>query len=201
MTNKCTLLTLPGEIQNNIIANLDALSATALRYTSQYFKRIIPLPPLSRDRGEFHRIECATWHPSSHEFACYTCCQMKPRREFTPTQTKGKRGKNGARWEGRRCAMCLIREGQLSSGFVIKSSDGTEIQAVCGACATIQRKWCIDCKWCRQCAAKRSAIVWRNGQWADHKWSGNLVIVRTLCKKHRWKKSAEPQSASPLTKQ
>ena len=72
MANMSTLSTLPGETQNEIVANLDPFSAIALRYTCQHFKRTVPLPLPDEKRDHLRQIECSTSHPLGDKFACYT---------------------------------------------------------------------------------------------------------------------------------
>ena len=197
MTNIRTLSTLPGEIQNQIVANLDPFSVIALRYTSQHFKHTVSLPLSGEKQEHLHRIECSTTHPMSEKFACYSCYRIKPKHSFTAAHTKGTRGKNGGIWSDRRYLSCLVEQGALTPGSVIKTNDGSEYQIYCWACATIQREWCITCKWCQRCVAQGWVKVWRKGQLADHKGNARQITFTSTCKKHQWDKSAALESTLP----
>ena len=190
---------MPGEVQNQVISNLDVFSAVSLRFTCRHFKHTVSLPR----RGSDHEIsylcaiECSSWHPMKDYFACYTCNQLKPKVNFTKAHTSGKRGKNGGYWDDRRCLSCLVESGALTSSNIVKTNDGTGSQAVCGACSTLTREWCKVCMWCRGCAAKGSVRRWRKGKYADSEGNARAVISQSNCMEHIWIRGDKPENPEP----
>ncbi|KAK8170831.1 hypothetical protein BKA80DRAFT_338953 [Phyllosticta citrichinensis] len=79
---------LPGELQNQIFAHLDYLSAVFLSRTNQYFRRIVERPPTPTDSEKLaiiHLLE-RTEGDFSSWFACHKCFRLKPQEEFGVTQ-------------------------------------------------------------------------------------------------------------------
>ena len=200
MAGKPSLSNLAGEIQNQIFQHLDPVTRGALRYVNGHFHESLALDrsKYSTERYNYlHAVETSTWHPRKDDFACHDCDMMKPKKDFSKTQTKGKRGKNGYEYSLRVCMACAVRQGQFKPGSVVKTNDRTESQIFCRACSTLQREWCAHCRFCRKCAEKGKIQTWRKGQWAESPGTAGKVTLESLCilnnGKHDWKMSANQQ--------
>ncbi|KAL8889271.1 MAG: hypothetical protein Q9205_005332 [Flavoplaca limonia] len=200
MAGKPNLSNLAGEIQNQIFQHLDPVTRGALRCVNGHFHESLALDrsKYSTERYNYlHAVETSTWHPRKDNFACHDCDKMKPKKDFSKTQTKGKRGKNGYQNSLRVCMACAVRQGHFKPGSVVKTNDGTESQIFCRACSTLQREWCAECRFCRKCAEKGKVQTWRKGQWAESPGTAGKVTLESRCilnnGKHYWEMSANQQ--------
>lgn len=193
MEPKPTLSTIPGELQNQIVAYLEPLSALALRQVNQHFSQIVPRTAFSfRAYREFlHALETSSWHPSKDDYACFGCIRLGPKVDFIYRHTRDERGKRGRKWKHRRCIRCLERKRFLKPGSILSTEYGKRSQIICCGCSKIQREWCTRCTLCRTCTKKCAFI----GQGASdclglafirtgalppkvetHNWCNNVVL-------------------------
>ncbi len=200
--NNCSstyLCNLTGELQDHIIESLHPAAAIALNQTNRHFHASVTLYrlPLTDVVEYLHGLEMS---PSrTKDYACFTCLTLKHRSLFTLRQTKGKRGKNGWEYDLRWCLDCGIKENQFWPGCVVNlAADGVDPVVYCGACTTLQLRYCELCFWCASCIEKRSVKVWRRGEWRNARGEASEVIFTNRCRKHEWRGPASAAVPAPF---
>ena len=149
---KPTISTLPAEIEDQIITSLEPSAVVALRQVNRHFTDTASLHRLDKKDVQhyLHEMEqCGRHTWGQGNFACFTCLQIKPKGDFSRSQIRGLRGKNG--WEPyqRFCVACGLGHREVPAGNIVRSGDGRKI--FCRGCRAFKANWCTRCRFCRSC--------------------------------------------------
>jgi hypothetical protein len=127
------LLSLPLELQEDIIGCLDVPSKLCLRLVSLYFKSLIPRSPHS----DLLVAEKTAWGIRRGLYTCMDCTRLRPSHFFADAMKKGSKGRNGKEPQKRFCIDCGLKPKWGTTRY----SPGTEIEV-----EGRRRVWCKDCR-------------------------------------------------------
>ena len=157
---------LSNEVCLAVVEHLDMSSFLALSLTSHHFHKLTNLKeefrrPLLRE-FTFRAQTLPQWQKDRKDgFACSICLKLLPRIEFTDTQTKGPRGRNGGDQINRFCIPCGVKSGRFSPGSIVKQGD--RLRVVCWQCKDVKGgRFCSICFICTDCVRRHSR---RNHGW------------------------------------
>lgn len=114
-TASCTLLTLPGEIQNKIVDTLDALDLLPLRATCRHFRNIIP--PLSLTIHELVVLERSQAAMERDLYACRIRLHLRRSSHFADSMTRKDKIKGGHGAINRFCVDCGLNPPPKQTGY------------------------------------------------------------------------------------
>ena len=159
-----SLDTLPGEIEDLIIINLDIRSVLSLGEVNHDFHARFNLRRLFRlDQYKVHQ-ELYLLSKGRHykkNYVCYSCLSIKPRRKFERHLTRSNYEECGPWGLYRNCLQCAAAG--IIPGRIIRSQDGAEIGMICLRCREVRDDWCMgDCDCCRLCADKHEFHWWKS---------------------------------------
>ena len=165
MGSNLNLYTLPTELQHHIVLNLHPSAAIALKQTNRYFHAHISLHRLDpfQVKQYVHEVELRPRH--CEDYACFTCCRVRPKSAFTASQLGAKTSGNGT-YSGRRfCLDCGVQSKKFEPGAIlIIAGNESHPKIFCGSCSTIQSYFCGKCHWCAACIARTKAFRMSLGQ-------------------------------------
>lgn len=176
MKGRNPLTSVPEEIQDLIISNLEPFAAINLKQVNRHFNRVVSLHRLDQrklqsylyrlDEGDvrvyLRRMETIGGYVPGQGWACFTCLRLKRKTDFTNTHTEGNLARDGARWYTRRCRSCDIAVIHQLCGQIVMIDDRDMVvdndygktRFVCynSDCATLVVERCEKCLRCRDCA-------------------------------------------------
>ncbi|KAL2015920.1 hypothetical protein VTK56DRAFT_4534 [Thermocarpiscus australiensis] len=131
-----TLLTLPGEIQNKIIGELEPIDIPLLRATCRYFRKIIP----PRSMRELLVAESSSTGMERDLYACCLCLRLRHSSHFADKMMKRHKRKLAAGSSTRFCMECGLNPAPGQHGYC-PGSHITKNGVVSVICISCRRLW------------------------------------------------------------
>lgn len=112
-TASTTLPTLPGEIQNMIVGDLEPFDLLLLRATCRHFRNVVP----RLDIGELLVAECSKTAMERDLYACCLCLRLRRASHFADKMIKKQKRKLAGGGSSRFCVQCGVKPPPGKSGY------------------------------------------------------------------------------------
>lgn len=150
-----SLLFLPDELLLEVVKNADVASTITLRQTCHKLRSITPTLQEQPVKSVCRFLVFLEHRPQNiANYACFSCLNLQPRRNFMHKRTKGHFGKGGLNSLRRMCLACQSPQLMPGNHFAI---DGGQM-AKCWWCERFTVGFCRDCKWCLPCAEQHRRL-------------------------------------------
>lgn len=118
-------LSLPAELHNQIVGEMDFPSALNLSKTNRYFRRTVDATYKPIPHGFCRELDkLSSCRQFRNHFVCYKCRCIKPSTAFVKKQIKKKRGVLHGDHRKRSCFDCSVSRGAFDEGHQVMAPDG-----------------------------------------------------------------------------
>lgn len=155
-SSRITLQTLPVELAWKIFELLNFPSALFLSATCRSL-HFSPRSPVSfQSIADKNAFLVDAEHFDQHwgkNLACCHCSSMKPKEQFSKSQSQGLYNRYRARGTSRFCLDCGVASEYYLPGHKVRSRGGaSRLVITCGTCPALTSGWfCAACKVCEDC--------------------------------------------------
>jgi hypothetical protein len=136
-TSSCTLLALPGEIQNKIMGELEPIDLLVLRTTCRHLRNIIP----RLDIHDLLTAESSNTGIARDLYACRLCLRLRHSSHFADTMKKKDKRKLAGGGVTRFCMDCGLKPapGQNGYGRGAHITMNGAVSVICICCTRLER--------------------------------------------------------------